>query len=307
MRATLVVNPTATATTRKGRDILARALGHEVKVDVVETGARGHAVSLASQMTDGSVDLVVALGGDGTVNEVVNGLLADGPHPKLPALAVVPGGSGNVFSRSLGQPLDPIEATSEILDALRAGRSRSIGLGRADGRWFTFAAGFGLDAEVVSRVESDRRDGRTASPGLYVRAAISQFFTATDRDNPALTLHRPDNPPMPGLFFGIVANTSPWTYAGRFPVNPSPLASFETGLDLFAMTSMGTVAVLRQVLQALRRGRRRRGRRALRLHDLAEFTLAASRPTAFQVDGDYVGTRDSVRFVAVPDALRVIA
>ena len=307
MRAVLVVNPMATATTRKGRDILARALGRELKVEVVETNGRGHASTLAQEAAESGVDLVVALGGDGTVNEIVNGLLTDGPRPGLPVLAAVPGGSANVFSRALGLSRDPIQATSEILDALRANRSRSVGLGLADDRWFTFSAGLGLDAEVVHRVEKLREHGRNATPGLYVRSAVTQFFADTDRQTPALTLHRPGVAPTDGLFFGIVSNTSPWTYAGRHPVNPLPNASFETGLDLFAMTSMHTTKVLRQVLLALRNSPRSRGRSQLRLHDQAELRFTTNRPVALQLDGEYVGNRESVCFRAVPDALRVVA
>jgi diacylglycerol kinase family enzyme len=307
MRAVLVVNPMATATTRKGRDILARALGREIKVEVVETNGQGHATTIAHEATEADIDLVVALGGDGTVNEVVNGLLADGPRPGLPILAAVPGGSANVFSRALGLSRDPIQATSEILDALRANRSRSVSLGIADDRWFTFSAGLGLDAEVVHRVETHRRKGRNATPGLYVRSAIAQFFADTDRHTPALTLHRPDVAPKERLFFGIVSNTSPWTYAGPYPVNPSPHASFETGLDLFAMTSMSAPRVLRQVLRSLRSGAKPRGRSAFRLHDQPELRFTASRPVAMQLDGEYVGDRESACFRSVANALRVVA
>jgi diacylglycerol kinase family enzyme len=307
MRAVLVVNPMATATTRKGRDILARALGRELKVEVAETNGRDHATSLARQAAEEHVDLVVALGGDGTVNEIVNGLLADGPQDDLPVLAAIPGGSANVFSRALGFSRDPIQATSELLDCLRANRTRSIGLGLADSRWFTFSAGLGIDAEVVHRVERHRGRGRNATPGLYMRSAVAQFFTDTDRHAPALTLHRPDVAPTEGLFFGIVSNTSPWTYAGRFPVNPSPNASFETGLDLFAMTSMQASKVLRQALLAFRNHPNPRGRHQLRLHDQAELRFTASRPVSLQLDGEYVGDRDAACFRAVPDALRVVA
>src|SRR2546421_12322169 len=102
MRAVLVVNPKATATTAAGRDVLAHALASQVKLEVVETDYRGHALAVSRNATRDGVDLVVAHGGDGTVNEVVNGLLADGPTAALPALGVVPGGSANVFARALG-------------------------------------------------------------------------------------------------------------------------------------------------------------------------------------------------------------
>ncbi len=306
MRALLVVNPQATATTRRGRDILARALGSEVRVDVAQTLGRGHAIALGRQAAADKLDLVVALGGDGTVNEVVNGLLANGVAAGVPALAVVPGGSANVFSRALGAPRDPIAATSAILDALRAGRTRWVGLGRADDRWFTFNAGVGFDADVVHRVEMHRRDGRGASPGLYVRSAVAEFF-GSDRHHPALTLHRPDAAPLDKLFFAIVSNTSPWTYLGERAVNPTPEASFDGGLDVFAMRSMRTFRVLRAAGQALRRHPRARGRSQLHLHDTPDMTITAARPVGLQVDGDFVGQRRSVRFAAVARALRVVA
>src|SRR3954451_21074248 len=119
MRALLVANPAATTTTRKVRDVLVRALSSELKVDVAETTHRGHGRELAAQAAAEGIDVVVTLGGDGTVNEAVNGLLAGGPGPQGPTLAVVPGGSTNVFSRALGRSRDPVEATGEILDSLR--------------------------------------------------------------------------------------------------------------------------------------------------------------------------------------------
>src|ERR671929_844314 len=131
MRALVVVTRAATATTAKTRDVLLRALASELKVDLAETTHRGHAQELGRRAVADGVDVVVTLGGDGVVNEVVNGLLADGPSPSLPVLAVVPGGSTNVFSRALGRSRDPVEATAEILDALRNGRTRLVSLGTA--------------------------------------------------------------------------------------------------------------------------------------------------------------------------------
>jgi diacylglycerol kinase family enzyme len=112
MRTLVVVNPTATSTSASMRDALVAALAGELKVDVVETGHRGHARDLGAQAVAEAIDLVVAVGGDGTVNEVVNGLLEHGPAPHLPMLAVVPGGSTNVFSRALGRSRDPMTATA---------------------------------------------------------------------------------------------------------------------------------------------------------------------------------------------------
>jgi diacylglycerol kinase family enzyme len=305
VRALLVVNPAATNTTPRSREVLKRALASEIKVEVVETSHRGHAAALAVRAMREGLEAVVALGGDGTVNEVVNGLLTDGPKADLPALAVVPGGSTNVFARALGLPTHPFDATGAILEALRAGRTRRIGLGLADDRYFTFNAGLGFDADVVRRIEKRRRAGEQPSHARFVRAALAHYVTG-DRRHPAITLERPGEEPIDHLHFALVTNTAPWSYLGERPVQPSPEASFDTGLDVFAPRSMGIVLTLRYVRRALLDATPVRSRRLLRVHDAAEFTLHASRPLALQVDGDWLGDRESVRFESVPDVLRVI-
>src|SRR5260370_24571283 len=184
MRALLVVNPAATTTSTRVRQVIARALASDLKVDVEETANRGHAAALACRAEREGVVVVGALGGDGTVSEVINGLLTDGPRPDLPALAVVPGGSTNVFARTLGLPPSPVEATGEILDALRSGRSRTIGLGRVNERWFAFTAGFGFDADVVHRMERRRRRGRAASHLRSARVALAHFLARYDPPPP---------------------------------------------------------------------------------------------------------------------------
>src|SRR5438105_2440642 len=141
MRVLVVANPNATATSPRMRDILARALASEAHLEIAETAHRGHAAALACRAMRDGADVVVALGGDGTINEVVNGLLTDGSHPGVPALGIVPAGSTNVTARAIGLPNDPIEATGILLDALRAGSRRAISLGVVDGRYFAFAAG----------------------------------------------------------------------------------------------------------------------------------------------------------------------
>jgi len=305
MRALLVVNPKATATTARARDVLAHALASETKLDVVHTNARGHATELARQAADDGLDLVVALGGDGTVNEVVNGLLTNGPGAGVPALAVVPGGSTNVFARALGLPESPIEATGDLLEALRIDRRRTLGLSLADDRWFTFCAGLGLDATVVRRTDSKRAKGRKATPSLFVTEGVTEFFTNRDRKHPQLTLARPGAEPEQ-LGLALICNTAPWTYLGRRPVLPCPEASFDTGLDLFGLRKLGTVTTLRYLRQILSASPRLRGRQVLSLHDVPELTISASEPLAFQLDGDDLGERTSVTFRAVPAALDVI-
>ncbi|GAA2812399.1 diacylglycerol/lipid kinase family protein [Nonomuraea dietziae] len=168
MRAMLLVNPKATTTNRRTRDVLIRALGAAVDLTVEETRYRGHAAALARTAHAKGYDTVAVLGGDGTVNETVNGLLNAGGRAERPALIVIPGGSANVFARALGLPNDPIEATGATLEALREDRRRSVGLGQAlwegESRYFTFCAGMGYDAEVIRAVEGPARRGPQGDP-----------------------------------------------------------------------------------------------------------------------------------------------
>jgi diacylglycerol kinase family enzyme len=308
MRALLVVNPKATTTSERTRDVLAHALASDLKLDVAITTHRGHATELARDAVSDNIDLVIALGGDGTVNEVANGVLAEGPSPELPAIAVVPGGSTNVFARALGMPNDPVEATGVLLDALRTRRDREIGLGMAGDRWFLFCAGLGFDADVVGRVEEHRAKGRKSTHALYVRSALHRFYRSggTRRSGP-LTLDVPGQEPVEGLCLGIVQNTNPWTFLGNRPVHACPDASFDRGLDLFGLTRMSTLPTLRHLGRMLvSSGNAPHGRHVVSLHDCATFTLGAEEAVSLQVDGDHLGEHRSVTFRGVPRALRVI-
>jgi len=326
VRALLIVNPHATSTTRLRRDVIVRALSSAVELEVVETRYRGHATSLAAAARSDGFGLVLTLGGDGTVNEAVNGILgpaatpdgaaaaghlaAGGPSAdaaSLPALAALPAGNANVFTRNVGLSPDPVDAAGQILQAITTGRYRTIGLGLAGDRYFTFNAGLGIDAEVVRAVDGHRARGRTATPALYVRMILRQYYRVTDRRHPALTLERDGHPPIGPLFLGIVSNTAPWTYLGSRPVYASPQAAFDSGLDVFALRSLRTISTVRTIYQMLSPARPPRGRSVLALHDQTELTLRSSRPLAFQVDGEYMGEHECVKFRSVPDALRVIA
>jgi diacylglycerol kinase family enzyme len=314
VRALLIVNPYATSTTPVRREVITHALASELDLDVVQTRYRGHAAYVAEGAAREGFGLVLTLGGDGTVNEVVNGMLRarpPGPGPDrapdgAPLLAALPGGNANVFTRALGLPADPVDATGRILRSLPAGRTRTIGLGVADRRYFCFNAGLGLDAEVVRVVEGLRARGRAASAALYVRTAVRQFTMVTDRREPALILERRGMPAVDGLFLGIVSNTAPWTYLRQRPVNASPRAGFDTGLDLFAMRKMGTLGTLNALRQMLGRDGGPAGRHIVSLHDQDALTFRAGRPVAFQVDGEYVGEREHVMLRSIPNALRVL-
>ncbi|MFD6551085.1 diacylglycerol kinase family protein [Streptomyces sp. SAS_267] len=320
MRALLVVNPAATTTSARTRDVLIHALASEMKLEVVTTEYRGHARDLGRQAADSDdIDMVVALGGDGTVNEVVNGLLHRGPDPRVPGLAVVPGGSTNVFARALGLPNDAVEATGALLDALREERERTVGLGLAAGtpgtedesvpsRWFTFCAGLGFDAGVVGRVEQQRELGRRSTHALYLRQVLRQFLDDPHRRHGTITLERPGVDPVTDLVLSIICNTSPWTFLGNRPVYAAPKASFDTGLDVLALSRMSTPAVARYATQLLTSSPERgpHGKHAVTLHDLADFTLHSKVPLPLQMDGDHLGLRTSVTFTGVRRALRVI-
>ena len=165
----------------------------------------------------------------------------------------------------------------------------------------------GLDAEVMARVERVRARGRKASTLRYVREGLAQFLLDTDRRRPALTLERPGQPPVTDLFFTVIANTTPWTYLGNRPLVPCPGASYETGLDVFAMSSLGTITfgqvAARIVLDPKRPPK---GQTVVRLHDQAAFTVTGERPISLQLDGEALGEQARVRFESVPRSLSVI-
>jgi diacylglycerol kinase family enzyme len=330
VRILVVANPRATSTTIRQRDVLVHALSADAKLEVEETANRGHAAALACRAMRDRVDVVVALGGDGTVNEVVNGLLTDGVHADLPALGVVPGGSTNVFARALGLPNDPFEATAVLLDAMATRRTQRIGLGQADGRYFLFAAGMGYDAAVVAAVEAHRRRGKTSTHRLYVRTAVSTYLRL-DRRHPQLRLELPDGGVIDDLHMALVTNCDPWTYLGNTPVSPTPQASFATGLDVYARTRMGAPGLLLAATGMLNRGGPPADRPATKVkrvtlpfrradrspystvkfgarieHDLSAFVLHSSQPMPFQVDGDALEYRDRVEFRSIPHAIEVL-
>jgi diacylglycerol kinase family enzyme len=333
VRALLIANPYATSTTAVRREVITRALASELDLSVVQTRYRGHARHVAEGAARDGYELVLTLGGDGTVNEVVNGMLRACPPPaagqaatappsaaqtsaaqpgamppgaRAPTFAPLPGGSANVFTRSLGLPADLVDATGQILGALQERRTRSIGLGLAGQRYFCANAGLGLDAEVVRVVEGLRARGRGASAAMYVLAAVRQFCAVTNRRVPALSLERDGAPALNGLFLGIVSNSSPWTYLGQRPVLASPRAGFDTGLDLLAVRTLGTLRTLNLVRQMLNHGSGPSGRHVVSLHDQPVLTFRATRPVAFQVDGEYVGEREHVELRSIPNALRVL-
>ena len=316
MRGLLIVNRNATSMTATVTDLAVRTLAGVLDLEVERTQYRGHARELAAA-TD--ADLVIVYGGDGSINEVVNGLMSLNKDKTLipaeppreggrPLIAVIPGGGGNVLARALGLPLDAAAAIRQVREAVAAGRRRTIGLGLADDRYFTFSAGLGWDAEVVREVDRLRTQGRRESVPLFLRTLVRQYYAGTDRRQPALTVEREGEPPVNGLFMTIVTNRSPWTYLGSRPLLPVPNPDFNSGLDLLALQRLRLITVLNAVGQMLYvRSRPPRGRNLLSVLGSKSLTLRSARPIALQADGEYLGETEAVKFQFVPHALRIVA
>ena len=325
-RGLLIMNPKATTSSEGTLEVLVGALSSELELRHEHTRYRGHAADLAEQAAVDGVDVVIAFGGDGTVNEAVTGLMAHGKGPEdRPGLAIVPGGSTNVFARALGLPNHAVEATGALLRLLRRGGAASgsaTGLGQtrlvslgasrsddeADERYFTFSASLGFDAAVVGEVERLRARGKKSTHSLYVRSALREYARYSEKRNAPITAKLADGSSLPDLFMASLANTSPWTYLGHRPIVPTPEAGFETDLDLFGLTSLATVPLWQAVGRLIAGSPKlANSRSTLVRHDLPGLTLLARRPIPFQVDGDYLGPRERVTFRSVPAALRVFA
>ena len=304
MRALLIVNPHATSTNERRRDLLAHALAGEMSLQVARTESRGHAAHLAAAAGDSEVDVVIVHGGDGTVNEVVNGLMFRGVRPDTPMLAVVPGGSTNVFARALGIDPDPTVATEQILEALAKRRTRKVSLGRAGDRYFTFNAGLGLDAEAVQAVEQRRKAGSAISNFMHVRKTVAAYLRS-DRRHPRMTVQLPDQDPLTGVHLVFVSNVDPWTYYGNHPIRTNPGITVSSGLGVFALTSMGLPVALRATGEILT-GRGGRSKYIVRESDVPWLKITCDDPVGLQTDGDYLGKRNELAFTSVPNALRLV-
>jgi diacylglycerol kinase family enzyme len=309
VRGVLIVNPNATSMSRTVCELTVRSLAGLVDVRVERTKYRGHARELAAAAHD---ELVIVLGGDGSINEVVNGVMSragdegDGAEP--PLIAVIPGGGGNVFAQALGLPADAAAAIRRVREVIAAQSYRTIGLGLAGDRYFTFSAGLGMDAEVVLEVDRLRAAGRRESASLFLRTMVRHYFRGTDRRVPTLTVERDGEPPLTDLFLTIITNRAPWTYFRTRPVLPVPHPDFNSGLDLLAMRQVRLTTISYIVLQMLWiRHRPPRARDVLAVHGAESLTVRSSRPIAFQVDGEYLGEIEAIKFEFVPHALRVAA
>ncbi len=298
----LIVNAFASSVTARSMVVIRKAFSADHDVELVETGRRGHAARLARGAANDGVDVVVVMGGDGTLNEAANGLVGTDT-----ALGVLPGGSTNVFARTIGLPNDPVEATGVLLDALANGSIRRVGLGAVNGRCFLFHTGLGFDAAVVEQVERRSSLKRYAGHPLFVYAGFATWFRHFDKSRPRLAVHLPDGRVVDDGYFAIVLNTNPYTYLGNVPLDLAPEATLETGLSLVVVRTMDFAKVLGLIASALRSGRHlRSSRHALVAHDLPGLEITGHGPLPYQVDGDFLGQGDHFRFEHRPDAISLV-
>ncbi len=309
MHAVLIENPNAGQVTPGSLRVAERALEATFELDLVTTNARGHASALAREAVEAGAKTVIAFGGDGTVNEVINGLLGDSSNTDV-VVAVLPGGTTNVLARNLGFGSDLVEATARLIQLVEKGEPKRLTIGHltADGehgrlsRHFVFAAGLVFDAEIVRRVNASKRNRNDAR---FVYHGLRAFSRLRKQQTGDLIVETPDGPI--DAFWACIASTDPFTYFRSRPLRVAPGAGKTPGLDLIASRQVRFWRTLRWVGQALTTGRHVRHKEAIHLTDLDEITIKAKRPVPLQADGEYLGEVTAVHAIAAPDALPVWA
>ena len=304
-RMLIIVNPYATTVSDRLRHLVVYALQGRFEVDAVDTEARGHATELCREAAHEGYDVVVAFGGDGTVNEAANGLLGS-PTP----LTCLPGGSANVFGKMLGIPGDPVDATEHLLAMADDWKPRKVDLGVVNGRCFTFASGLGLDASVVERVDSNPRLKARFGPWFFTWVAVSTFMRRYVVSPPRLTVRTPAGEELAGVT-AVVQNGSPFTYFQNRPIDIAEGASLDSGTlaggILRRATPLAGASIAYRALST--RARVTRNRQITGLPDATGIvvTSADGRPLPLQVDGDYLGEVAEARYSVMPEALNVIS
>ena len=308
MKVLLLVNSSASSVTARGRVVIQKALSADHDVTLAETSRRGHATRLAQGAAVDGVDVVVVLGGDGTLNESANGLAGTDT-----ALAALPGGSTNVFARTLGLPDDPIEATGVLLEALSRGAVRRVGLGSVNGRYFLFHAGLGFDAAIVAQVDRRAALKRYASHPLFLFSAFETWFRHYDHSRPRFSVRVPsgggpgDVDVVDDVYFAICLNTNPYTYLGTRPLNLSPGTDLDSGLAMLSVRSLDFTTIIGLGLSALASGDHLRHSRAVDYRtDLSSLCVEGYGPFPYQVDGEYLGEVSHLEFRHEPGVLRLV-
>jgi diacylglycerol kinase family enzyme len=300
LRILLVVNAFASSVTARNTVVVHRELSRNHQVDVVETNRRGHATRFAQDAARRSIDVVIGFGGDGTLNEVATGVAGTDT-----ALGVLPGGSTNVFARTLGMANDPVVAVRQLAAGLDAGTIEPIGLGRVNGRFFCFHTGVGYDAAVVREVERRASLKRWLGHPLFIYASLRTWMVGYDRHQPHFTVDAGDAS-VPDGFFTVVLNTNPYTFLGNRPLDLSPAATLDRGLVAVTFRTMRATAILGSLAGALRGGGVKPSAHLALQTDLAGLHVHSTAPFPYQVDGDYLGETRSLEFVHVPEAVCLV-
>jgi diacylglycerol kinase family enzyme len=304
-RMLVIVNPYATTVSDRLKNLVVYALQSRYEVEAVDTEKRGHATQICREAAREGYDVVVAFGGDGTANEAANGLVgSDTP------LTVLPGGSTNVWCRTLGIPDDVVDATEHLLRIADDFHPRRVDLGLANGRHFVFASGVGLDASVVERVDAHPHRKTRYGAWYYTVAAVA-IFNRRYLVNPPVVRVTAGDRTLTGVTV-IVQNSDPFTYFRSRPIRVTEPAGLETGSLSAAVLRRATVLEMPTLIPRVLSTRARtvlRHRQVEGLGELQELRVDAvdNRPFPLQVDGDYIGEFDSVRYGVVPGGLCAVA
>lgn len=301
LRILLVVNSFASSVTARNTVIVHRRLSRGHDVELVETNRRGHATRFAHDAARRGVDVVIGFGGDGTLNEVATGIAGTDT-----ALGVLPGGSTNVFARTLDMTNDPVEAVEALADGIDAADFRPIGLGQVNGRYFCFHTGVGFDAAVVERVEQRGSMKRWLGHPLFIWAGVTTWLTGYERHSPHFRLTGDGGPDVDDGYFTIVLNTNPYTYLGNRPLDLSPAATLDRGLVAITFTTMNAAAILTSLAGALRGGGVKAADHLDIRVDVSELVIEHETPFPYQVDGDALGATRLLAFTHVPDAVQLV-
>ncbi len=299
-RVLLISNQFARSVSPRTREVIAKALSADCKLEAVETASRQHATELARDAVDRGFEAVVVFGGDGTINEAAQPLVNTDV-----ALGVLPGGSTNVLARALGLPNDPVEATAVIGARLRTGSTRRIHVGSLGDRYFIFSAGFGFDGEVAREVEADLEKKRKLNHWFFLSKALTVAWKQYRGVEPTITLEVPGHEPRKVLL-GICCNGRPYTYFNRFPVDVCPEAQLDGALDLFAMDRIRAGTIPRIAWGVLVSRTHVRFKHGHYFSGIDSARMTSTKPLPVQVDGDFIGERTEVAPTLVRNALNIL-
>ncbi len=303
-RMLVIVNPYATTVSDRLKNLVVYALRGRYEVDAIDTESRDHATELCREAAREGYDVVVAFGGDGTVNEAANGLAgSDTP------LCCLPGGRANVYCRMLGIPTDVVDATEHLLLMADDWRPRRVDIGAVNERMFLFSAGAGLDASVVERVDAHPNLKARFGEWYYTWTGVGTF-TRRYLVHPPRLEAQIGGSSVPGVTL-IVQNATPYTFFGDRPVEMGEGATLNSGdlagvvLDRARPMDIPTI-IARALSSHFKLSRHRH------VHPFAgvrQLRVASSdeRPLPLQVDGDYIGEVDEAVFSVRPNGIAVVS